>query len=238
MSMLDKIESIRERVAQALSKSPYGKREVRIVGASKDQSLNKIREAAELGVLDMGENYAQELLRKAPLGMDMGLRWHFIGRLQSNKIRHIMPYVSSIDSVDSIELAKKIARVKEQLELKVSAFPIMLQANVGQERQKSGLPPQVIEELFSEFVQIEGIEVVGIMSIPPVYKEAEKGRENFKTLKLLFDQLKSIHPRPQNFHYLSMGMSDDFEIAVEEGSNCIRIGTALFGPRPTKETES
>lgn len=234
MSISEKIETIRQNIEAALKRSPYGKRNVTIMGASKDQSLNKIREAHELGVLDMGENYAQELLRKAPLAMDVGVRWHFFGRLQSNKIKHLLPFVSSIDSVDSIELATKIDRLKSQLELKMPRFPIMLQVNVGQERQKSGLAPHVIEELFPEFLAIDGVEVVGIMSIPPVYKEPEKGRDNFKLLKELFDRLKEAHPRPQSFQSLSMGMSGDYEIAVEEGSNCIRLGTALFGPRPQR----
>lgn len=204
------------------------------MGASKAQSMNKIRALADFGVVDMGENYAQELLMKAPLSMDVGLRWHFIGHLQSNKVKHILPYVSSIDSVDSLELAKRISRLASQSEVQRGPIPCMLQVNLGHERQKAGLPPQVIEELFPEFLQIEGIEVIGLMSIPPAHKEAEKMRPYFRELKSLYDRLRDRHRFPERFSVLSMGMSQDFEVAIEEGSTCIRLGTALFGPRPEK----
>lgn len=232
MSISENLKSVRERVRDAVKRSPHGTREVTLMGVSKAQSVNDIRNAADLGLVDMGENYAQELMSKAALCLDKGIRWHFIGRLQSNKIKHILPYVSSIDSVDSIELAKKIARVKTQLELPKEKVPIMLQVNQGSERQKSGLPPTVVEELFQEFVREEGVEVVGLMSIPPAHKDVEKTRPYFRSLKELFESLKPQHPRPENFLYLSMGMSRDFEVAIEEGSNCVRVGEAIFGPRP------
>lgn len=209
---------------------------VTIMGACKDQSLNLIRSAAELGVLDMGENYAQELLTKAPLSLDTNIRWHFIGRLQSNKIKHIMPYLTSIASVDSLELAERIGRVFETIESPKKSFPIMLQANQGSERQKSGLPVQVIEDLFSRFLQIKGVTIVGLMTIPPQSKDKERTRKYFQEFKQLFDRCKERHTNPPTFQYCSMGMSADYEIAIEEGSNLIRVGEALFGPRPKKST--
>lgn len=235
MSIAEKYEVIRANINEALKKSPFGKRKVFVMGASKDQSLNKLREAAELGITSMGENYAQELIRKAPMCMDVNINWHFIGRLQSNKLKHLMPYVASIDSVDSLELAQRIGREKEKAKLKMPRFPIMIQVNLGNERQKSGLPPYVIEELFEEFTTQEGVEVTGLMTIPPYFKEAEKSRDYFKDMKKLFDKLKEKHPRKENFIYLNMGMSNDYAIAVEEGANLLRVGTALFGPRPPKE---
>lgn len=235
MSISDQITRIRKSIDEALKRSAFGYRDVTVMGASKDQSLNKIREAAELGIVDMGENYAQEVMTKAPMSMSFNIRWHFIGKLQSNKIKHILPYISSIDSVDSVELAKKISRVREQLALNKPRVPIMIQVNVGNERQKSGLPPQVVEDLFSEFLLEDGVEVVGLMCIPPVHKEAEKSRPYFKLMKELFDRLSQIHPRKENFRYLNMGMSNDYEVAIEEGANVVRLGTCLFGPRPQKQ---
>lgn len=235
MSVSDNLKQIRERIEKALQKSPFKQKAVSIMGASKDQSLNHIREAAELGVLDMGENYAQELLRKAPMSMDTGIRWHYIGRLQSNKIKHLLPYISSIDTVDSVELAKKISRVRSQLEVKRAPIPIMLQVNVGHERQKSGLPPNVIENLFPDFMAEEGVEVIGLMCIPPAYKDAEKARPFFKQMRELMDKLRPSHRKPEVFNVLNMGMSNDFEVAIEEGANLVRIGEALFGPRPSSK---
>lgn len=235
MSISDQITSIRKSIDAALKRSAFGHRDVTVMGASKDQSLNKIREASELGIVDMGENYAQEVMTKAPMSMSFNIRWHFIGKLQSNKIKHILPYISSIDSVDSVELAKKISRVREQLSLNKPRIPIMIQVNVGNERQKSGLPPQIVEDLFSEFLAEEGVEVVGLMCIPPAHKEAEKSRPYFKLMKELFDRLAEVHPRKENFRYLSMGMSNDYEVAIEEGANVVRLGTCLFGPRPQKQ---
>jgi pyridoxal phosphate enzyme (YggS family) len=235
MSLAEKIKEIQTRVVQAAKRSPFGNREVTIMGASKAQSINAIRSAAELGLLDMGENYAQELMAKAPLCADVGIRWHFIGQLQSNKIKHLMPYVSSIDSVDSLELAQKIDRLREADQRSRGPLPMMLQVNLGSERQKAGLPPAVLEDLFPQFVSMQSVKVVGIMSLPPLHKDPEKMRPYFKTQRELFERLKQKHPEPQIFRFLSMGMSNDFEVAIEEGSNLIRLGEALFGPRPKKE---
>lgn len=234
-TLSERLKDIRARIEKALSRSRYGHRAVTIVGASKAQSLNSIREAAELGVIDMGENYAQELLTKAPMALGSDIRWHFIGKLQSNKVKHILPYVASIDSVDSLELAQRIARVRDGLDIKRAIVPIMIQVNIGSERQKSGLPPAVVDKLFQDFCKIEGVGVSGLMCIPPVTKDAERARQSFALMKKLFDELRKRHPQPEIFRALSMGMSGDFEMAIEEGSTCVRIGEALFGPRPSSD---
>ena len=237
MSLAERLKSIQERIRKASERSRFGVKPVTLLGASKAQSLNSIREAAELGVLDMGENYAQELLTKAPLCLDTDLRWHFIGKLQSNKIKHLLPYVASIHSVDSLELAERIGRLKDQIETKRPAIPILLQVNLGNERQKAGLSPNVIENLFEDFQKKEGILVVGLMTMPPQVKDVERTRGFFREMKSLFDRLKQKHLKPDAFQVLSMGMSQDFEIAIEEGATCVRIGEALFGPRPKKKEE-
>jgi len=237
MTILERYKTIHSNVEAALKRSPFGPRTVTIMGASKAQSLNQIRQAAELGVLDMGENYAQELLTKAPLCLDTKIRWHYIGRLQSNKIKHLIPYVTSMSSIDSLELAERVGRSVQELETAKGPMPILIQVNQGSERQKSGLAPSVIENLYSRFLQIKGVVVVGLMSIPPQTKDKDRTRGHFKEMKMLFDKLKAIHTNPSAFQYLSMGMSADYEIAIEEGANIVRIGEALFGPRPAKETK-
>lgn len=236
MSIFERYKAIQSNINEAIKRSRFGPRTVTVMGASKDQSLNAIRSAADVGVMDMGENYAQELLTKAPLCLDTKIRWHFIGRLQSNKVKHMLPYVTSISSIDSLEIADRVGRLISTMEVKRPALPILLQVNQGSERQKSGLPPSVIENLFSRFLQIEGISLVGLMSIPPQTKDKDRSRAYFAEMKALFDKLKQKHPKPEIFNFLSMGMSSDYEIAIEEGANVVRIGEALFGPRPKKES--
>ncbi len=234
MSIHERLKIIREKMEAAQKRSKHPPEHVTLMGASKGQSLNSIRSATELGVLDMGENYAQDLIAKAPLCLDTKVRWHFIGRLQSNKIKHIIPYVTSIGSVDSLELAEKIMRIRESLDAARPPVPILLQVNLGNERQKAGLPPQIIESLFDSFLEMSGIRVAGLMCIPPQSKDAEKTRVHYRAMKELFDRLKPRHRNSKDWQVLSMGMSADYEVAIEEGSNCIRIGEALFGPRPSE----
>lgn len=235
-SFYDRLSRIKLQIQEALGRSPHGSRSVRIIGACKDQSITAIRKLAELGVVEMGQNYAQELLARAPLCMDLGIRWHFIGHLQANKVKHILPYISQCDSVDSIELAKRIARLAESSDHWRGPVPILLQVNLGHERQKSGLPPSVVESLFSEFVEIEGVKLVGLMSVPPLHRDPEKMRPFFRDLKQLFDRLRQKHPEPELFTDLSMGMSNDFEVAIEEGATSIRLGSCLFGPRENQKS--
>ncbi|MBN8555132.1 MAG: YggS family pyridoxal phosphate-dependent enzyme [Deltaproteobacteria bacterium] len=236
MSLSERLKSIRKRVEQAAQRSKFAGQNITILGASKGQSINSIRQAAEYGILDMGENYAQELLKKAPLCLDTDIKWHFIGRLQANKIKLILPYAASIASLDSLELGEKIARVASQLDTPRASVPVLLQVNLGSERQKAGLPPSVIEELFDKFQDNSGILLAGLMTLPPAHKDLEKMRPYFSEMKKLFDRLRQRHKKPEYFKVLSMGMSHDFEVAIEEGANCVRIGEALFGPRP-KEIE-
>ena len=230
-----RLKFIQGRIEEALKRSPYGQKEVVILGASKTQSVLAIREAAEQGLNHMGENYVQELLKKAPLCHDTSIKWHFIGRLQSNKVKQLLPFVSSIDSVDSVSLAKRISKLHSELPSTKSPLPIHILVNLGGEKQKAGLSPESIEVQFEDFLKIDGVSVEGLMCIPPLSKNGENTRGYFKRLKKLFDELKERHSNPEKFKVLSMGMSGDYEMAVEEGSTCVRLGEALFGPRPKKE---
>lgn len=235
MEMYERLQNVKTRLEAALKRSRHGQKSIQVIGVSKAHSVNLIRQLAQMGFLSFGENYAQELLAKAPLCAGLGIRWHFIGKLQSNKIKFLLPFVSSIDSVDSLELAKKIERMNEQSDVPKEKVSIMLQVNVGHERQKSGLPPNVIEDLFPEFLAIKSLSLDGLMCIPPYHQEAEKMRPYFQEMKELFDRLQKRFPEATSFKHLSMGMSQDFEVAIEEGATMVRLGEAIFGPRPVKE---
>jgi PLP dependent protein len=151
MTLFQTLESIRKRIEEARLRSPHGQKSIILMGVSKGQPLNAIRSAAELGLLDLGENYAQELLAKVPLCTEFAIRWHFIGRLQSNKIKFILPHITSISSVDSLEIADRVARVREQLEVERPPIPILLQVNLGNDSHRAGLQPQVMEGILSGF---------------------------------------------------------------------------------------
>lgn len=225
-ALLERFGSIQKRIKSALERSSSGPRPILLLGVSKGQPLSLIRQMAQLGVTHLGENYTQELLSKAPLCADLNISWHFIGRLQSNKIKHILPYVHLIQSLDSLELAERIERTAEK-----EKVPVLLQVNLGNEQQKAGLAPPVVKELFPEFLKKSGIVIKGLMTIPPQTKDSFTTRAFFREMKQLYDQLLQIHTHPEVFTNLSMGMSQDFEIALEEGATCVRIGEALFGPR-------
>ncbi|MDB5038362.1 MAG: alanine racemase domain protein [Bacteriovoracaceae bacterium] len=232
MTLFQTLESIRKRVKEASQRSPFGVKPIMLMGVSKGQPLNSVRSAAEIGLLDLGENYAQELLSKAPLCTEFPIRWHFIGKVQSNKIKYILPHISSICSVDSIEIADRIARVRDQLEIERPPIPILLQVNLGNDPHRAGLQPEVLDGIFERFLNVQGVSVSGLMAIPPFVRNVKLVRPYFKTMKELFDKLQQRHPNPERFQVLSMGMSRDFEEAIEEGSTCVRVGEAIFGPRP------
>lgn len=237
MSLFETLGDIRKRISEALKRSPFGQGSVMLLGVSKGQAISQIRSAAELGLLDLGENYVQELLTKAPVCADLGIRWHYIGRLQSNKIKFLLPHISSIQSVDSLEIAEKIARVREQQEIPRPPIPILIQVNLGNDPHRAGLQPEIVDSMFERFLNIPGIKVSGLMTIPPYVRNVQQVRPHFKVMKALFDKLKARHSEPDAFSVLSMGMSRDFEIAIEEGATCVRVGEALFGPRPVKKKD-
>ncbi len=237
MSLYQVLESIRSRVKEASKRCIYGQKPVMIMGVSKGHPLTIVRSAAELGLVDIGENYAQELLGKAPFCQDLGIRWHFIGKLQSNKIKYLLPQISSIHSLDSLEHADRISRIRDQLTVERPPIPVLLQVNLGQDGHRAGLQPEVIEQIFSQFTGISGITVSGLMTLPPFSRSPKLARVHFKTMKQLFDKLIQRHPNPEVFQVLSMGMSRDFEEAIEEGATCVRLGEAIFGPRIEKQKE-
>jgi pyridoxal phosphate enzyme (YggS family) len=208
---------------------------VDLVAVSKTKPVAEIFELYSLGQRDFGENYVQELIEKRLL-LPHDIKWHFIGHLQSNKVKYIAPFVHLIHGVDSFKLLSEINR---QAEKNHRVIHCLLQVHIAQEESKFGLDEEELDELFvdlkkaTEIGEMKSVKVCGLMGMASFTEDLNKVRLEFKYLQRLFD--KYTHHATGNWHptILSMGMSGDYKIAIEEGSNLVRIGSLLFGSRPT-----
>lgn len=196
-----------------------------MLAVAKTQPLEVVRAAAELGLTLFGENKIQEAKAKIPL-CPVRLRWHFIGHLQTNKCRDAVSLFEMIQSVDSLPLAQELQKRAEQA---AKTMPILLEINVAGEGSKFGYQPERMLTEFKEIISLSRLEVHGFMAIPPFTPVPEKARPHFRRLRELREQCEQLLGAP--LPHLSMGMSGDFEIAIEEGATIVRIGTALFGER-------
>lgn len=215
-----------ERIETACHRGGRNLREVTLVAASKTMPVEAIRAAAEAGVAVFGENRVQEAIRK--IEALPGLHWHMIGTLQRNKARKAIDLFEMIHSVDSLELGLTLERLGRERHRPVEA---LLEVNVGGEETKGGFPPGEIPETLRRLAGLEGLRIRGLMAIPPPVADPEESRRPFRTLRQLAEDLDRLSLPLVAMQELSMGMSDDFEIAIEEGATLIRVGTALFGPR-------
>ncbi|MBF0417376.1 MAG: YggS family pyridoxal phosphate-dependent enzyme [Magnetococcales bacterium] len=218
------LESIRARIAAACQRSGRDPASVRLVVVSKTRSPEAIREVAAHGQTLFAENRVQEARDKIPLIGNPTLTWHLIGPLQRNKVKHAVEIFSMIHSVDSLELAEEISRRAER----IRPMPVLMQVNVGREPQKSGIAPEEALEMARAMAHFPGIALQGLMTIPPLCDEAEEARPWFRTLATLRASLEAEAIPGIALGELSMGMSHDFEVAVEEGATLVRIGSALF----------
>lgn len=207
--------SIAENIAKIKSELPEG---VILLAATKTRTIDETNEAISAGIDYIGESKAQEAEQKLPL--IAGVKKHFIGHLQSNKVKKVVPLVDMIQSVDSVKIAEKISDEASKLGKKM---PVLVEINIAGEEARFGIKPEEAESFIEQIKGFKGIEVEGLMAMAP-YIEAEKTRPYFKKMKEIFDKLKEKY----NLKYLSIGMSQDYKIAVEEGSNMVRIGTAIF----------
>lgn len=218
---------IREKINLSAEKSGRTAEDVILLAATKTVSADKINYAIEKGISYIGENRVQELLSKDD-DINKSAHRHFIGHLQTNKVKDIVPRVEMIESVDSLRLATAIG--KEAVKCG-KTMDILLEINIGGEESKSGFSANEIENALEEITKIEGICVKGIMSIPPVCVDREKQREYFTQLHKIFVDISRKKLDNSNIIYLSMGMSQDYDLAIECGANIVRIGTSLFGAR-------
>ncbi len=221
-----RLKEIRERIAAACSRVDRPAGGVVLIGASKRQPVARIEEACAAGLRDLGENRVQEASAKRPL-LPSGLQWHLIGPLQSNKARLAAELFDVVHSVDRSKIARALDREAGRIE---RALPCFLEVNLGAEPSKHGFAPADLPTALDEILRLEHLEPVGLMAIPPHSDEVEGSRPWFRALRELRDRSRERHPEFPGL--LSMGMSGDFEVAIEEGATHVRVGTALFGPRP------
>jgi pyridoxal phosphate enzyme (YggS family) len=223
----ENLVEVRERISRAIQKSGREPDSARLITVSKQISVDRIEEARAAGAVVFGENKIQEAIPKIEQMGAEGIFWHFIGHLQKNKIKFLDERFDLIHSVDSFEVAEKIAKHYHS-ENRVQR--ILLQVNVSGEAAKFGMEPKELEKQMAEFFQLQGIQVEGLMTIPPFDSDPENSRRHFSRLRELREQYEKQNGLPLN--QLSMGMSNDFEVAIEEGATLVRVGTAIFGPRP------
>jgi len=216
---------IREQADAAARRVGRDPGEVMIIGVTKMKPASAIRYAAEAGITDVGENYVQELQGKQEELGDI-VRWHYIGHLQRNKARFIAPFVALVHSVDSAKLATEIDR---QGEAHGRRIPVLLQVNTSGEESKFGIPPEGALDLARHLASLEHLELQGLMTIAAFLDDPELVRPMFRLLRTLRDEI--AREIPLELPHLSMGMTGDFEVAIEEGATMVRVGTAIFGIR-------
>jgi PLP dependent protein len=220
-----RIEVVEEQIVRIAERCGRLASEIGLIAVSKSQSAETVREALDAGQLLFGENRAQELIAKVPL-LPSSIHWHFIGNLQKNKVRKVLPLVDLVHSVDSVELALDIDRIASELGL----FPrVLLEVNVSREATKCGFIPEVARREAPRLLALPRVQWEGLMTIAPIMDAADKARPFFAQLRTLRDQIAAENQI--DLPTLSMGMSDDFEAAIKEGATLIRVGTAIFGPR-------
>jgi len=228
-SILDNLERVREQIAQAAAKAGRDVKDVELVAITKTHPAEKVREAVEAGQTLFGESRVQEARSKIP-ELSSNIRWHFVGHLQKNKIRHALTLFEMIHSVDSLGLAQDINRIAEEQ----GVHPrVLLEVNVAAEGSKFGFSPDKLRDQMEQLLALPRLSILGLMTIPPLAKEAETSRKYFVQSRELRDRLQT------EFHVdlaqLSMGMTEDFAVAVEEGATLVRVGTAIFGERSKKQ---
>lgn len=224
------LEEVRGRIESAAKRAGKAAEDVTLVAVSKTFGEDAVREAFSLGVTHFGESYVQEAVDKIG-NLEIDPEWRFIGHLQSNKVRSVVKAFNCIDSVDSEKLLKRIDFISGE-EGKI--MNLLLQVNVAGEERKFGIDPDEVGRLLEGAADLSNVKIRGFMLIPPFYDNPEMNRKNFADLRELWEKFKGIKITNWEPTYLSMGMTDDFEIAIEEGSNMVRTGRAIFGPRRRK----
>lgn len=215
---------IKQNVSEILSELPDG---VQLIAAAKTRDPREIMEAVEAGVRIVGENYVQEAARAHEvIGNKVG--WHFIGHLQKNKVKKAVEIFDMIETVDSIEIAEEIDKRCAQIG---KVMPVLIEINSGREKQKAGIYPENAEELVKGLTNLENIRAMGLMTMGPMAGNPEDARPYFIETKKVFDRIKGLNLPHVEMKYLSMGMTNSYRVALEEGANMVRIGSRIFGER-------
>lgn len=231
MSIAGNIARIRERIHAAARKVGRAPEEITLMGVTKTVGPQRIREAYEAGLRIFGENRVQEFAEKADALKDLNnVEWHMIGHLQTNKAAKAAELFASIDSVDSLRLARKLNAAVAELGKKL---PVLIEINIGGEEAKSGVVPDSsdLKDILSAAPELSWLRMRGLMTVPPYNDDPEGSRPYFRRMRELFEQISRQCIDGISMEIVSMGMSHDFEIAIEEGATSVRVGTAIFGER-------
>ena len=223
----DHLNEVRENIQKACEKAGRSPQEVTLIAVSKTKPLFMLEEAYEAGARDFGENKVQEILEKHPK-MPEDARFHMIGHLQRNKVKQVLPHAVLIHSVDSYRLAEQISQEAGKLGITAK---ILLEVNVAKEESKFGMMPEDVEEMAGQIAALPHLQIEGLMTIAPFVDAPEKNRPVFRKLYQLSVDIKKKNIDNVNMGVLSMGMTVDYQVAVEEGSTMIRVGTGIFGAR-------
>ena len=224
----ENVENIGRRIDRACHRAGRSPSDVTLVAVSKTFPADHIREVITAGVCDFGENYVQEVVGKRELLSGLDVRWHFIGHLQSNKAKYLTRWVYLIHTLDSIKLAREIDR---QAAGAGRTVEVLVEVNTTGESTKFGVAPDRAPELLRDLTPFQNIRVCGLMTMGPFLPDPEGSRPMFRQLRLLKENLSREKHHNVELRHLSMGMTGDFEVAIEEGATIVRIGTAIFGSR-------
>jgi pyridoxal phosphate enzyme (YggS family) len=228
MPISDRLAAVRARIDAAARSAGRDPSSIRLVAVSKTFPLDAVREAYAAGQRDFGENRVQEALQKIAQSTDLTIRWHLLGHLQTNKARKAAPAFAMIQSVDSLELLEKLDRAA----IDAGCSPeLLIQVDLAGEATKFGISPDEAPRVFEAAARCGAARVVGLMTLPPLPETPEDARPYFRRLRELRDQWRQAGVAADRLRELSMGMSGDFEVAVEEGATIVRVGTAIFGSR-------
>jgi len=222
---------IKQNVSRILSELPEG---VQLVAAAKTRRPEEVLEAVESGVKIIGENYVQEA-ESAHEVVGNKARWHFIGHLQKNKVKKAVRIFDMIETVDSVEIAREIDKRCGQIN---KVMPVLIEVNSGREEQKSGVVPEDVEQLIREISTLQNIKVTGLMTMGPRFGNPEDSRPYFVETRRIFQRIGQLNLPNVETKYLSMGMTNSYRVAVEEGANIVRIGSKIFGKRDYTRSQS
>jgi hypothetical protein len=238
VSIADNLAVVRARIAAAAQRSGREASAVTLVAVSKTFGIEAVREAVAAGHREFGENRVQEALQKIGQPTDVPLRWHLIGHLQSNKARKAAPAFGCIHSLDSLDLLDKLETAARDRPPGADPLELLVQVDLAGEVTKSGAPPDEAERLVMATGARQQVRVTGLMLLPPWNEDQEQTRPWFVRLREFRDDLLAKGAAPERLRHLSMGMSHDYEAAIEEGATIVRVGTAIFGRREAKVSES
>jgi len=229
-SIAENLSSIMQKIERAARKSGRIASEVKLVAVTKTIDVKKISEAIKAGAIAFGENYVQEAQEKIEKFNKKPVQWHFLGHLQKNKAKFAVELFDMIETVDSLDLAKELSkRAKKDID-------ILIQVNIAREKNKGGVDIKDVEKLARKASEFPNIKIKGLMAIPPYQDNRESSRPYFVTLRRIAERINRERIPNVSMRELSMGMSHDFEVAIEEGATIVRIGRAIFGERPAKKT--